>query len=234
MNSITDGLLSQLQGNPLQQISQQLGIDSSTAASAVAAALPLLIGTLGRNARHPDGASSLFGALQEHRGQDLDNVLSSQLTGRSNDGEKILGHVFGPRQELAAQGLGSATGLQPDKAKVLLRWLAPLALGYIAKRMYDKRHAGAATPPQSGGALGHGSIVGTEGQDTTLPTPTDLSRELGQESERIQTQGGLGGGLLGAVLDRNHDGRVDFSDLVGLAGTAANRMGGGGLGNPTR
>ena len=231
MNSITEGLLSQLQGNPLQQISQQLGIDSSTAASAVAAALPLLIGTLGRNARHPDGASSLFGALQEHRGQDLDNVLSSQLTGRSNDGEKILGHVFGPRQELAAQGLGSATGLQPDKAKVLLRWLAPLALGYIAKRMYDKRHAG---PGQQGGTLGHGSIVPTEGNETRLPTANDVSRELGQESDRIQTQGGLGGGLLGAVLDRNHDGRVDFSDLVGLAGTAANRTGGGGLGNPTR
>jgi hypothetical protein len=233
MNSITDGLLSQLQGHPLQQIGQQLGIDPSTAASAVAAALPLLIGTLGRNARHPDGANALFGALQDHRGQDLDNVLSSQLTGRSDDGEKILGHVFGPRQELAAQGLGSATGLQPDKAKVLLRWLAPLALGYIAKRMYDKRHP-AAGQPQSGGTMGHGSIVGTEGQEATLPSPTDLSRELGQESERIQTQGGLGGGLLGAVLDRNHDGRVDFSDLVGLAGSAASRLGPGGLGSPTR
>ena len=38
--------------------------------------------------------------------------------------------------------------------------LAPIALGYIAKRMYDRRHAGGAA--QSGGTMGHGSIVGSE------------------------------------------------------------------------
>jgi hypothetical protein len=30
------------------------------------------------------------------------------------------------------------------------------------------------------------------------------------------------------VLDRNHDGRVDFSDLAGLAGSAAGNFGGSG------
>lgn len=231
MSSITEGLFSQLQGHPLQQIGQQLGLTPSTAAGAVAAALPLLIGALGRNAQQPQGADALFGALQEHRGRDMDQVLSSQLAGRDDDGEKILGHVFGPRQELAAQGLGSATGLQPDKAKVLLRWLAPIAMGYIAKRMYDRRHAGAAA--QSGGTMGHGSIVGTEGTQSTLPTSQDVGRELGHEATQIQAQGGLGGGLLGAVLDRNHDGRVDFSDLAGLA---SGGLGGalGGAFNPPR
>jgi hypothetical protein len=225
MSSITEGLLSQLQGQPLQNIGRQLGIDPSMAAGAVAAALPLLIGTLGRNAQDPQGATSLFGALQDHRGQPLDDVLGSALGGRSDDGGKILGHMFGPRQELAAQGLGSATGLQPDKAQVLLRWLAPLAMAYIAKRMYDKRHP-AQQGGATGGALGHGSIVGTE--ETTLPTPQDVTRELGKETQAIETRGGLGGGLLGAVLDRNHDGRVDFSDLAGLAGSAAGNFGGSG------
>jgi hypothetical protein len=226
MSSITEGLLSQLQGQPLQNIGRQLGLDPSMAASAVAAALPLLIGTLGRNAQDPQGATSLFGALQDHRGQPLDDVLGNALGGRSDDGGKILGHMFGPRQELAAQGLGSATGLQPDKAKVLLRWLAPLAMAYVAKRMYDKRH-----PTQTGSTMGHGSIVATEGNEATLPTPQDVSRELGNETRQIETQGGLGGGLLGAVHDRNHDGREDISDLIGLAAGAGGPMGGGtGLG----
>ena len=109
MSSITAGLLSQLQGNPLQQISQKLGIDAGTAGTAIAAALPLLIGTLGHNASQPQGASALFGALQDHRGQDLGNVLDNVLGG-GGQGSEILGHMFGPRQDVAAQGLGAAMG----------------------------------------------------------------------------------------------------------------------------
>jgi hypothetical protein len=47
---------------------------------------------------------------------------------------------------------------------------------------------------------------------------------LGQEERQITQQGGLAGGLLGAVLDRNHDGKVDFSDLIGLGGSAIGRV----------
>ncbi len=210
MSSITEGLLSQLQGNPLQQISQKLGIDAGTAGTAIAAALPLLIGTLGRNASQPQGASALFGALQDHRGQDIGSVLGSALGG-GGQGSEILGHMFGARQDIAAQGLGSATGLAPDKAHMLLRWLAPIAMAYIAKRMFDARQGHAA------GAGGPGSIVAADNHAAT-PTADDLGRTLGHEATQIQQQGGLGGGLLGAVLDRNHDGKVDFSDLAGMAG----------------
>jgi hypothetical protein len=34
----------------------------------------------------------------------------------------------------------------------------------------------------------------------------------------MAAQGGLGGQLMGAVLDRDHDGDVDFSDILGAAG----------------
>lgn len=168
MSSITDGLLSQLQGQPLNQISQQLGLSQPQAASAVAAAIPLLLGALGRNASQPQGAASLFGALQkDHTGQDIGSLLGSVLGG-GGQGSQILGHVFGPRQEVAAQGLGAATGLAPDRAHMLLRWL-------------------------------------------------ELGEILGKEERSITQQGGVAGGLLGAVLDRNHDGKVDFSDLIGMA-----------------
>lgn len=222
MSSITEGLFSQLQGAPLQQISQKLGINPGLAGTAIAAALPLLIGTLGRNASQPQGAESLFGALQDHRGQDIDGVVGNVLGG-GGQGSQILGHMFGQRQELAAQGLGSATGLAPDKAHVLLRWLAPIAMAYVAKRLYDRRQG------HSAGAGGPGSIVAADTQaaqnQASLPTPGELGDVLGKETTQIQQQGGLGGGLLGAVLDRNHDGKVDFSDLAGMAGNL------GGLGN---
>lgn len=203
MNSMTDGLLAQLQGQPLDQMSQQLGLSKSQTAGAVAAAIPLLLGALGRNARQPQGAESLFGALQkDHADLDLGSVLGSVLGGGGQGGQ-ILGHVFGQREPAAEQGLATATGLAPDRAKVLLRWLAPIAMAYIAKRMFDRRTANANASAADNGPVG-------------APTPRELGEVLGQEERQITERGGLGGGLLGAVLDRNQDGKVDFSDLIGL------------------
>src|SRR5688500_12404290 len=120
--SLTDELASQLQGAPLQQISQQLGVDPSQANAAIGAALPLMMGTLGRNASQPQGAEALFGALQkDHAGLDIGSVLGSVLGG-GGQGEQILGHVFGSRTPRAQQALGQATGLGGDKANLLLRW----------------------------------------------------------------------------------------------------------------
>ena len=93
MTSLTDDLASQLQGPPMQQVAQQLGIDSSQASGAISAALPLLLGALGRNASQPQGAEALFGTLQKnHAGLDLGGVLGSVLGGGGQGGE-ILGHT---------------------------------------------------------------------------------------------------------------------------------------------
>ncbi|MGO4776017.1 DUF937 domain-containing protein, partial [Lysobacter sp. 2RAB21] len=62
--SLTDDLLNQLQGQPLAQLGSQLGLSQTQTQSAVSAALPLLLGALGRNASQPQGAEALFGALQ--------------------------------------------------------------------------------------------------------------------------------------------------------------------------
>ena len=77
--SLTDELLAKLQGAPLQQVSQQLGISDTQASGAISAALPVLMGALGNNASQPQGAQALLGALQNnHRG--LDPVSNTQNT----------------------------------------------------------------------------------------------------------------------------------------------------------
>ncbi len=198
-NTITDDLYSQLEGQPLQKISQQLGIGPTQMAGAISAALPLLIGALGRNASQGDGANALYGALEkDHRGLDLGNVLGSVLGG-GGQGNDILGHIFGGRQPRAEHGLGQATGLGNDKAGMLLRVLAPIVMAYLAKRMFEKRQAG---------------------QGEAAATPQVLGRELGQEHQRVSQQGGLGGGLLGAVLDRDGDGQIGMGDLLKMGGEA--------------
>ena len=45
--SLTDELMGQLQGAPMQGLAQQLGIDSVKTEQAVGVALPMLLGALG-------------------------------------------------------------------------------------------------------------------------------------------------------------------------------------------
>ncbi len=188
--SLAQELFAQLQGAPLQQVSQQLGIGQAEASGAVGAALPLLMGALGRNAEQPQGAEALFGALQRnHSGLDIGSVLGSVLGGASTpeaNGAGILGHIFGGGQPRAEAGLGQATGLDSNRAGQLLKILAPIVLAFLAQRMSQG------------------------GQNS----PGALSQVLGQEQQQIRQQGGLGGGLLGAVLDQDGDGQLGLGDLL--------------------
>lgn len=199
--SLVDDLFAQLQGAPLQQIAGQLGTNTQQAGAAVSAALPMLLGALGRNAQQPQGAADLFGALQRDHGgaPDLGGLLGSLLGGGGGasaapagqlDAGGILGHIFGGAQSRAESGLGQATGLGGAQVGQLLQMLAPIVMAFLAQRT------------QGGGmdAGGLGSL-------------------LGQESSRIQNQGGAGGGLLGAVLDQNGDGKLDIGDLLKIGGS---------------
>lgn len=150
-------------GIPMQSLADQLGVDQSTAESAVREALPALLGGMQANAADPAGEASLAGALQQHSpslvegGVDLDQV-------DTEDGQKIVGHVFGGNTDQVAQTLGSnlAGGGGGDLIKKLLPLLAPIVLSYLASRMRGGGGAGDQAPEQSGGGLGDllGSVLG--------------------------------------------------------------------------
>lgn len=194
MNSpatLSDELFAQLQGAPIQQISQQLGTDAAQTREAVGAALPMLLGSLGQNASQPQGAEALFGALQRDHaggGADLGGLLGSLLGGGASagqaDGASILGHIFGGNQQRAEDTLGQATGLGGNNAANLLKMLAPIVMAFLAQRM-------------QGGGMDAGG----------------LGAALGQERDAARQQGGLGGGLLGSLLDQDGDGQVGLNDL---------------------
>ena len=200
-SSLSDELLAQLQGAPLQQLAQQMGAGTDETEQAVAAALPMMLGAMGQNAAQPQGASALFGALQrDHNvggGLDLGGLLGSLLGGGASagnaaaapDGAAILGHIFGNNQERAESSLGQATGLGGNAGQ-LLKLLAPIVMAYLAQRV-------------SAGGMDAGN----------------LGQTLGQERERMQQQGGLGGGLLGSLLDQDGDGQLGMGDLLKMGGS---------------
>lgn len=221
---MVDELLQQLQGAPMQQMAQSLGESEAQTQQAVHAAIPMMLGALGNNAQSAGGADALFGALQRDHsgGPDLGGLLGSLLgggaggaqagglgglgglggmlgsvlgggaasAGAPSSGGDILGHIFGSQQDQASSNLGQATGLGGGNAANLLKMLAPLVMSFLAQRV------------MAGGM-----------------NSSDLGNALGQEKAQVQQQGGLGGGLLGSLLDQNGDGKLDVGDLMKIGGS---------------
>ena len=130
--SAVDDILSQI---PISQLAGQLGVDEATAEQATRQALPALLGGMEANAQDPKGAQSLADALGQHSpalvqgGVNLDEV-------DTNDGEKIVGHVFGEQQGEVVNRLGAVDGGGGQNLiGKLLPMLAPIVLSYLASRM---------------------------------------------------------------------------------------------------
>lgn len=197
MGGLVDNVMANLSEAQIAAIATKLGTDPEQARNAIEHALPLIVGGMAQNASTAQGANALNNALSEHAGFNVSDVLSGVLSGSGNStsgssvssiGGAILGHIFGGNQTAANQGLGQTTGLGQQNAGQLMAILAPIVMSALAN------HA--------------------QGQNLS---PGGLGGMLGQESQQIQQQGGLVGGLLSAVLSHG-GGHLDLSHLLQGAG----------------
>jgi hypothetical protein len=130
MSSLLDSLSGHLDDQSLQRISGALGTDQSATSKALAAAVPLLVAGLARNASQPGGAQQLHDALaRDHDGSALDQPPTTP----SPDGDAILGHILGDRRAAAEQGIAGASGLNLAKVGPLLSMLAPVVMGALGR-----------------------------------------------------------------------------------------------------
>ncbi len=182
--SPVDEILSQI---PLQQLAGQLGVDASTAEQATRQALPALLGGIQANTADPGGASSFAQAVQQHDGGLVDGGVDlSQVD--TEQGQKIVGHVFGANQGQVVNQLGAlgGTGGQDIIAK-LLPILAPIVMSYLASKLMGGGGVAAApvgAPAAGGGGIGDvlggllGSVLGGGGGAAQSAGP-DLGSLLG-------------------------------------------------------
>jgi hypothetical protein len=206
--SLLDLLTQQIGGQQVEQISDQLGAPQDETQRAIAAALPILVGSLARNANaSPDRAQSLAQALErDHDGSVLENLggllgmlgggrssgggglgsligaagdmLGGNVDRRAVDGDGILGHVFGNKRDTVEQGVSRASGLDLNKVRRLLPILAPIVMSLLGRVKRQKNL-------DAGG----------------------LADVLGQERTQIQRKDPVLGGLIN-ILDRDGDGNV--------------------------
>lgn len=157
MGSLLDSLSGHLDDQALQRISGSLGTDQSATSKALAAAIPLLLTGLARNAAQPGGAEQLHAALaRDHDGSVLDGAAPAAAA----DGDAILGHILGDRRSVAERGIAGASGLDVSKVGPLLAMVAPLVMGALGKA----RRQGNLGPGDLGNLLGReGASLGSSG-----------------------------------------------------------------------
>lgn len=167
MFSLQD-LLGQEQGTQaVDQISQNVGAESSMVNSAIQAALPMILGGLANNAATPQGAESLNTALdRDHDGGLLGNLggLGSMIFGgqqaapppRQADAGGILGHIFGNNQGQVAQDVSNKSGLSISQVAPILMMLAPIVMSYLGQQKQQQNVGADGLGGLLGGLLGGG------------------------------------------------------------------------------
>ncbi len=222
--SLSQQLFSQLQGEPMQKIAQQLGTSTEQASSAVSQALPLMMGALGNQAQQGGqgaaGIASMLGALGGGQG-------GSQAGGLGD----ILGGLLGSSGNAAGGGLAGALG------------------GLVGSVLGGGQSAGSTSAGNAGDllatvfgnqgsaraaeGLGQSTGLGTQGAGNLLGMllpivmsflsqrflqggngTQQLDQALANERQQLNNQGA--GGALASLLDQNGDGKLDMNDLVKL------------------
>lgn len=137
-DSILSGLMQQLQGGGIQEISKTLGLKEDQVGNVVAGAVPALMGAFSRNAGSQSGADALFGALAgKHSGGILGDVIGSLAGGKMADAG-ILKHAFGGKESSVEKALSASSGLDMGSVTKILAMVAPLVMGALGKARKDQ------------------------------------------------------------------------------------------------
>ncbi|MDV3221262.1 DUF937 domain-containing protein [Intrasporangium sp.] len=205
---------------PVSQLAGEYGVPESEIREAAEKALPALLGGIQANAEDPAGATSLARALSQHQGgipRDLGEV-------DVQDGQKIVGNIFGDNTDQVMTRLGGlGGGASGDLVKKLLPILAPIVLSWLAGKMSGQGGLGGVlgdligggsgsaagqTPSPAPGQADSGPLFpgGQGAQSNPTQAPTGAGTAPQQGSNPIQDVlggilGGSGGGdLLGGIL----------------------------------
>lgn len=153
MNPILEMLMSSAGGGATQRVGQQFGLSEDQTNSALSQLVPALLAGLQRNTSQAGGMDALLGALTRgNHAQYLDRPETLGQAAATEDGNSILGHIFGSKDvSRAVAGLASEqTGISADILKKMLPVVATMVMGSLSKKNVP---AAANAPNTAGGGF---------------------------------------------------------------------------------
>lgn len=160
--NLMDLLQNSNNGALLQQMAQQLGVDQNTAQRGLQQLAPAVSRGFSRNMQQGGGLDNLLKALQGGNHQQyIDNPSQLGQQNTINDGNNILGHIFGNKDvsRNVASHASQQSGIGADLLKKMLPMIAAAAMGGLAKQHSGFSQQQGGMPmnnQQQGGALGGG------------------------------------------------------------------------------
>ena len=165
-------------GAIVQNISKSLGLGEVQTQSALRQLLPAVARAIGNNGSSRDGLGALLGALGQGNHQRY--LENPQLLGQAdtiNDGNGILGHLFGSKEVIRniASRASANTGIGADILKKMLPMVASVAMGALSQKASGSDMLGAQTQAQPSGLSGLSSFLDFDGDGSIADDLLDIT-----------------------------------------------------------
>lgn len=221
--NLTDLVTGGVGSKAIAAIAKMTGVSESKAKWIVAAAVPLMIAALNYNAKNKGQSENIDKALDQHRSNGiLDKIGDLFAQGGSEDGNKIVNHMFGQNTAAVTQQIADKAGISSAQVTGVLATLAPIVMSYLGQQKQTS----------NGGGIGEliGSVLGGGSQQgaTTNVLGGILGSFLGggqeepaQETQPASTGGSMTdmlGGLAGSFFDKSKDAQTKGNILDSIAG----------------
>jgi hypothetical protein len=195
-------------GKAAQNVGSQYGLDASQSQNAIAALLPAISSALKQNTQSPQGLQGLLGALQGgNHSQYIDKADIYAKPETVNEGNAILGHLFGSKEvsRAVAGHAAEKSGIGADVLKKMLPMVATMAMGSLSKQTQQQ--------PSMASQLAGLALGGGQKQSGLGGL---LGGLLGGGARKATAQHQQGMGLLGNMLDADNDGSM-MDDVLKMA-----------------
>jgi len=193
MESLLNSILSQVDDQSLETISKQTDTTPTQAKSALSKAIPVLMSAMAKNSSTPEGASSLQSAIEkDHNGSLLDNLGGFFNNPASGNGQGILKHVLGEKQQTVAKYISNDSGVSDSSASKILEMAAPLVMEFLGRK-------------SAGGGGGVGNLLSSFMNNESENDPQSqgfISKLLDRDNDGsfMDDLGDMGKSLLGKMM----------------------------------
>ncbi|MGF6907217.1 DUF937 domain-containing protein [Fusobacterium sp. PH5-44] len=133
MSSLLESIMnSMLSHDATNTISEKSGVENEQVSNLVSSALPLLLKSMLNNSSNETGANSLADALSTHadKARSSKDILKNPDT---NDGNKILNHLFGENTNHIEQSLAKSNNLSLSQVQSVLSIMAPALMNKLGR-----------------------------------------------------------------------------------------------------
>jgi len=212
--NLLDMIMSANGGASAQQAGAQLGLSQEQSQGAIAALLPAISSALKQNTAKPEGLAGLLGALQNGgHDQYLDNPQAIAQPQAVNEGNAILGHLFGSKDvsRAVAGHAAQQTGMDAGILKKMLPMVAAMAMGSLSKQTRQPSMAQGLAGLAMGQLMGGGQKA--SGLGGLLGAVLGGQKRQARQQQHTHQQGL---GMLGNLLDADGNGSV-MDDVLKMA-----------------